>query len=264
MAYEDITLTIEGGLATVTLNRPDALNAISLQMLADLDAALDEITAPDSGVRCLLMTGAGRGFCAGADLAGGGGLQGQGPVDLGHVLERHYNPLIQRLGGLSMPFVTAVNGPAAGAGMSFALAGDIVVAARSAYFLQAFVNIGLVPDAGSTYVLPRLVGRARAQAMMMLGEKIPAETAADWGMIYQVVDDDALLDTARTLATKLANGPTQAYARIRGAMRASLDSSLAEQLHLERVLQRELGATEDFREGVAAFLQKRPAEFTGR
>ena len=122
MAYEDITLTIEGGLATVTLNRPDALNAISLQMLADLDAALDEITAPDSGVRCLLMTGAGRGFCAGADLAGGGGLQGQGPIDLGHVLERHYNPLIQRLGGLSMPFVTAVNGPAAGAGMSFALA----------------------------------------------------------------------------------------------------------------------------------------------
>jgi 2-(1,2-epoxy-1,2-dihydrophenyl)acetyl-CoA isomerase len=180
------------------------------------------------------------------------------------VLETHFNPLLERLFALPIPFITAVNGPAAGAGCSYALAGDIVIAGRSAYFLQAFVNIGLVPDVGSTWLLPRLAGRARAQAMMMLGERIPAEQALDWGMVYKVVDDADLMTEARAVATKLAKGPTKAYALIRQGIRACMDSTLTEGLMVERRNQLHAGRTADFAEGVMAFLQKRPANFQGK
>jgi 2-(1,2-epoxy-1,2-dihydrophenyl)acetyl-CoA isomerase len=179
------------------------------------------------------------------------------------VLESHFNPLLERLFALPVPFITSVNGVAAGAGWSYALAGDIVIAAKSAYFLQAFVNIGLVPDVGSTWLLPRLAGRARAQAMMMLGERIPAETALDWGMVYKVVDDADLAASTRAVAEKLANGPTKSYALIRQGIRDCLDVSLSEGLMVERRNQLLAGRSADFVEGVSAFLQKRPAAFTG-
>jgi 2-(1,2-epoxy-1,2-dihydrophenyl)acetyl-CoA isomerase len=226
-------------------------------MIDAVDRVRDEGSA-----RALLLTGAGRGFSSGADLAGVA-ASGSGPLDVGKILESHFNPLLERLFALPVPFVTAVNGPAAGAGCSFALAGDIVIAGRSAYFLQAFINIGLVPDVGATWLLPRLAGRARAQAMMMLGERIPAQTALDWGMIYQVVDDTELLPTAQALAARLAKGPTRAYALIRQGLRDCLDKPLTEALMVERRNQRLAGRSTDFVEGVSAFLQKRPAEFTG-
>ncbi len=270
MAYEHILLEEQDGVATLTINRPDVLNGLSTHSVGEMIHALDAVR--DRGTaRVLLMTGAGRGFSSGADLSGGNagaaadssGLPA-GPMDTGKVLESHFNPLLERLMDLPVPFVTAVNGPAAGAGASIALAGDIVIAARSAYFLQAFVNIGLVPDVGSTWILPRLAGRARAQAMMMLGEKVPAEQALDWGMIYKVVDDDALMTEAGALAARLAKGPTKAYALIRQGLRQCLDKPLSEGLMVERRNQRLAGLTEDFAEGVAAFLQKRPANFKGR
>ena len=266
MAYEHIILEEAEGVATLTLNRPQMLNALHVDLIAEMIDAVDRLRDGGSA-RVLLLTGAGRGFSSGADLAGGGAggaAFGAGPIDAGKVLETHFNPLLERLFALPLPFITAVNGPAAGAGCSYALAGDIVIAARSAYFLQAFVNIGLVPDVGSTWLLPRLAGRARAQAMMMLGERITAEQALDWGMIYQVVDDDQLLPTAQSLAARLARGPTRTYALIRQGIRACLDKSLTEALMIERQNQLAAGRTQDFAEGVAAFLQKRPANFQGR
>ncbi len=266
MAYEHILLEEEGGVATLTINRPQMLNALHVGVISEMINAVDRLR-DEGSARVLLMTGAGRGFSSGADLAGGGasgGGGGSGPIDAGKVLETHFNPLMERLFALPIPFITAVNGPAAGAGCSYALAGDIVVAARSAYFLQAFVNIGLVPDVGSTWLLPRLVGRARAQAMMMLGERIPAETAENWGMIYKCVDDEQLMPVARDLAAKLANGPTRAYALIRQGIRECLDTTLTEALMVERRNQLTAGRTSDFVEGVSAFLQKRPAEFKGK
>jgi len=266
MAYEHILLEEEGGVATLTINRPQMLNALHVGVVSEMIDAVDRLR--DEGTaRALLMTGAGRGFSSGADLAGGGAggaPMGSGPFDAGKVLESHFNPLLERLFALPIPFVTAVNGPAAGAGCSIALAGDIVVAGRSAYFLQAFVNIGLVPDVGSTWLLPRLAGRARAQAMMMLGERIPAETAEDWGLIWKCVDDDELMPTAREIAGKLASGPTRAYALIRQGIRACLDTTLTEALMIERQNQLFAGRTGDFVEGVSAFLQKRPANFRGK
>lgn len=267
MAYEHILLDEADGVATLTINRPAQLNALHVGVIGELIDAVDRVR--DGGTaRALLLTGAGRGFSSGADLAGGGAggaARGSGgPVDAGKVLETHFNPLLERLFALPLPFVTAVNGPAAGAGCSYALAGDIVIAARSAYFLQAFVNIGLVPDVGSTWLLPRLAGRARAQAMMMLGERISAEQALDWGLVYQVVDDATLMDTARTLAARLAKGPTRAYALIRQGIRQCMDKPLTDALMVERSNQLAAGRTADFGEGVAAFLQKRPAVFTGR
>lgn len=266
MAYEHILLAEENGVATLTINRPQMLNALHIGVIAEMIDAVDRLR--DEGTaRVLLMTGAGRGFSSGADLAGGGaggGAPSSGPVDAGKVLETHFNPLLERLFALPIPFITAVNGPAAGAGCSYALAGDIVIAARSAYFLQAFVNIGLVPDVGSTWLLPRLAGRARAQAMMMLGERIPAETAEAWGMIYKCVDDNQLMPTAQELAAKLAKGPTRAYALIRQGIRESLDATLTESLMVERRNQLLAGRTGDFVEGVSAFLQKRPADFKGK
>ena len=267
MTYEHILFDEADGVATLTINRPAQLNALHVGVIGEMIDAVDRVR--DGGTaRALLMTGAGRGFSSGADLAGGGAgggaSRGSGPVDAGKVLETHFNPLLERLFALPVPFITAVNGPAAGAGCSFALAGDIVIAARSAYFLQAFVNIGLVPDVGATWLLPRLAGRARAQAMMMLGEKIPAQTALDWGMIWQVVDDADLMPTARAMAARLARGPTRAYALIRAGLRDCLDKPLGEALRVERLNQMQAGRSSDFAEGVTAFLQKRPAAFTGK
>ena len=266
MSYEHILFTEAAGVATLTLNRPQALNALHVGVIAEMIDAVDRVR--DEGTaRVLVLTGAGRAFCSGADLAGGGaggGGQRSSPVDAGKVLETHFNPLLERLFALPVPFVTAVNGPAAGAGCSYALAGDIVIAAKSAYFLQAFVNIGLVPDVGSTWLLPRLAGKARAQAMMMLGEKVPAATALDWGMIYQVVDDADLAPTVAAIAAKLASGPTRAYTLIRQGLRACMDMPLTQALMVERQNQLHAGRTADFAEGVTAFLQKRPAQFAGR
>lgn len=269
MSYEHILFTEVDGVATLTINRPQVLNALHTGVIAEMIHAVDRVR--DEGtVRVLLLTSTGRAFCSGADLSGGGAGGGEesklprSAPDAGKVLETHFNPLMERLFSLPVPFITAVNGAAAGAGCSYALAGDIVIAAKSAYFLQAFVNIGLVPDVGSTWLLPRLAGKARAQAMMMLGERIKAETAADWGMIYQVVDDEALMDTANALAAKLAKGPTQSYALIRAGIRACMDVTLTEGLMVERHNQLKAGRTADFAEGVTAFLQKRPAVFTGK
>ena len=264
MQYEHITFDQAEGVATLTLNRPQSLNAFNLAMVAELIHAADRIR--DEGTaRVALITGAGRAFSSGADLSGDGSSnRSSGLGDAGAPLETHFNPLLERLFRLPMPVITAVNGPAAGAGCSVALAGDIVIAARSAYFLQAFVNIGLVPDVGSTWMLPRLVGKARAQAMMMLGERISAERAEHWGMIYKVVEDEALASEARGLAARMAAGPTRAYALIRDGIRASMDSTLTEALAVERRNQRIAGRTEDFREGRAAVQAKRPPAFKGK
>ena len=259
MSYSNIHLDLNAqGVATITLNRPDNLNALNFATLDEIRDAVQ--TVPGRGARCLLLTGAGRGFSSGADLGGSGGF----PDDVGAALEAHFNPLIQAIFELPVPVVAAVNGPCAGAGCSLALAADIVIAGESAYFLQAFVNIGLIPDAGATWLLPRLAGRARAMEMMMLGERVPAAQALEWGMINRVVADEALLDEAKALATRLAQGPTAAYALIRKLARDSAHLGLAEALAAERVAQRDAGRTEDFKQGVVAFLQKRPPSFDGR
>jgi 2-(1,2-epoxy-1,2-dihydrophenyl)acetyl-CoA isomerase len=267
MTYQHILWTEADGVATLTLNRPDRLNSLNTEVIREMIDAVDKLRDGQSEARCLLLTGAGRGFSSGADLSGGGaGSSGtsSGPVDAGKVLETHFNVLLERLFALPVPFVTAVNGPAAGAGCSYALAGDIIVAARSAYFLQAFVNIGLVPDVGSTWMLPRMVGRARATRMMMLGERIPAAQAYEWGMVSELVDDADLMPRATEIARKLAAGPTKALTLIRTGIRDCLDKSLTEALMVERRNQMTAGRSADFAEGVTAFLQKRPAAFTGK
>jgi 2-(1,2-epoxy-1,2-dihydrophenyl)acetyl-CoA isomerase len=263
MSFETITLDIADQVATLTVNRPERLNAFTSKMHEDLRGALDRLRVPGTA-RCLIVTGAGRGFCAGADLADNAASNEAGPRDLGVSLEKNYNPFILALRALEMPLVAAVNGPCAGAGMSLALACDIVIAAKSASFLQAFCNIGLVPDAGSTYFLPRLAGRARASGMALLGEKISADTALDWGLIWKVVDDATLMAEAGAVAKKLASGPTKGLALIRQALDRSWSNDLASQLDVERDAQRVAGRTGDFAEGVKAFLEKRPARFQGR
>jgi 2-(1,2-epoxy-1,2-dihydrophenyl)acetyl-CoA isomerase len=245
-------------VATITLDRADSLNALSLDLLDELRVAVEGL--PDQGARCLLLTGEGRGFSSGADLAGSGGL----PMDAGLALEKHYNPLIESLFALPIPFVAAVNGPAAGAGCSLALAADIVIAARPAYFLQAFVNIGLIPDAGATWLLPRLAGRARAMEMMMLGERISADQALEWGMISRVVEGEDLASEAVAMATRLAQGPTIAYGLIRRLAREAGHLPLGDALAAERVAQRQAGGTEDFKRAVAAFLARQQPHFEGR
>jgi 2-(1,2-epoxy-1,2-dihydrophenyl)acetyl-CoA isomerase len=267
MSYTHINWAEEDGVATLTINRPDKLNSLHTGVIEEMIRAVDQIRDGLSSARCLLLTGAGRGFSSGADLSGGGAGGGggrSGPVDAGAVLETHFNVLLERLFDLPVPLVTAVNGPAAGAGCSYALAGDIIVAAESAYFLQAFVNIGLVPDVGSTWMLPRMVGRARATRMMMLGEKIPAAQALEWGLVSEVVPDADLMPRATAIAGKLASGPTRALTLIRTGIRECMDKTLTEALMVERRNQMAAGRTADFGEGVAAFLQKRPASFTGK
>ncbi len=260
-----VKLDIDGSVAVLTLNDPTALNAVSVPMLEDIQAALDALEAGDSGVRCLILTGEGRGFCAGANLGGGISREpGARNSDAGDVLERFYHPILKRLRDLPFPMITAVNGVAAGVGMSFALMGDMILAAKSSYFLQAFRRIGLVPDGGSTYLLPRLVGLARAKELSLMADKLPAPTALEWGLINRVYEDDALMGEARKLATELANGPTVALGLIRKLYWNSPLNTYDDQLDLERNSQKIAGRTEDFGEGVKAFFEKRPAQFKGK
>ena len=259
MNFEHIRLEQSpAAVATLTLARPESLNALNGSMVDEFRAGIESL--PGSGARCLLITGEGRGFSSGADLASGGGL----PDDAGMALEKHFNPMVEALFALDIPVVAAVNGAAAGAGCSLALAADIVIAARSAYFLQAFVNIGLIPDAGATWLLPRLAGRARAMEMMMLGERIPAEKALKWGLVSRVVEDAELASEAAALAANLAQGPTVALGLIRRLAREAEQLSLSDALAAERAAQREAGDTQDFRSAVMAFLQKRQPSFEGR
>lgn len=249
------------GWSVLTLNRPDRLNSFNEAMHRALAAALGEIEA-DAGCRAVLLTGAGRGFCAGQDL-NDRATSDQAP-DLGATLDGLYNPLIRRLRALPKPVVCAVNGVAAGAGANIALACDIVLAARSAKFIQSFARIGLVPDSGGTYALPRLVGAARARGLALLAEPLPADKAEEWGLIWKAVDDAALRQEAEALTAHLATQPTQGLALIKQALDASAGNSLDAQLDLERDLQRRAGRTPDYAEGVRAFIEKRPAKFTGR
>ncbi len=259
MSYEHIRLDINAAaVATLTLARPDRLNAMSAKTVDELRGAVEEVKGSDA--RCLLITGEGRGFSSGADLASGGGL----PDDAGEALEKHFNPLIEALFDLNIPVVAAVNGPCAGAGCSLALSADIVIAGKSAYFLQAFVNIGLIPDAGATWLLPRLAGRARAMEMMLLGERVPAEQALQWGLVSRVVEDEHLASEAMLLASNLARGPTVALGLIRKLARNAEQLPLSDALAAERAAQREAGRTEDFKAAVVAFLQKHQPRFEGR
>jgi 2-(1,2-epoxy-1,2-dihydrophenyl)acetyl-CoA isomerase len=261
MSNSTLLLALADGVATVTLNRPDKLNSFTPELHAELAETLDRIAKPESGVRALIITGAGRGFCAGQDLS----LRDPTVLhDLRATLQKQFNPNIRRVRALPMPVIAAVNGVAAGAGMSLALACDIVIAATGASFLQAFAKIGLIPDSGSTYFLPRLAGDARARALAILAEKITAQQARDWGLIWQVVDDDKLMDEARAMAARLAQMPTRAIALIKQALDATPGNSLDGQLDLEAELQGIAGRSEDYREGVAAFLEKRAPRFTGR
>jgi 2-(1,2-epoxy-1,2-dihydrophenyl)acetyl-CoA isomerase len=250
-----------GGWTTLTLNRPDRLNSFNEDMHRRLAAALDEIAA-DEACRAVLLTGSGRGFCAGQDLSDR--IGGDGPPDLGATIDAFYNPLIRRIRTLRKPVIGAVNGVAAGAGANLAFACDIVLAARSARFIQSFARIGLVPDSGGTFFLPRLIGDARARAIALLAEPVPAEQAEAWGLIWKVVDDASLRAEAAALTVRLATQPTIGLAMIKEAFNASAANSLDAQLDLERDLQREAGLTPDYAEGVRAFMEKRTPDFTGR
>ena len=263
MNFKAILLDISEGVATITLNRPDRLNAFTASMHDELREAMKQAKA-DASVRALLITGAGRGFCAGQDLSERMMDPGAAKVDVGDSLDKNYNPFLKGLHALPIPVVCAVNGVAAGAGCNLALAGDIVIAAKSASFIQVFSRIGLIPDAGGTYTLPRLVGTARAMAAAMLAEKVSAEQAVEWGMIWKCYDDDKFADQARALAKQLAGQATRALGLTKRAIYASSSNTFEQQLDLERDLQREAAASSDFKEGVAAFNEKRPAKFTGR
>jgi len=263
MNFENIEFAIDAGVATLTLNRPKSLNSFTVDMHAEIRVAMQQVTDnPD--IRCLVITGAGRGFCAGQDL-GDRASSGAGNVpDVGASVEKNYNPLILSIMNLPKPVICAVNGVAAGAGASLALACDIVLAARSASFIQVFCKIGLIPDSGGTWNLPRAVGLARAKGLAMLGDRLPAETAEDWGMIWKCVDDDALMDEAQKMARHVATQPTRALGRIKKLLQESLSNTLPAQLALEQKAMNELGQSDDYREGVAAFLEKRQPVFKGQ
>ena len=262
MSYDTILFGVDGGIARLTLNRPDKLNSFNTQMHGEVRRALDSL--PGSGARVLVLTGAGRGFCAGQDLGDRAVAPGAQGIDLGESIDKYYKPLVLALHNLPMPVIAAVNGVAAGAGANIALACDLVVAARSATFVQAFSKLGLIPDSGGTWTLPRLVGTARALGLTLLGNKLPAEQAAAWGMIWQCVDDADLAPTVDALAQQFAVAPTRGLAWTKAAIRGSGQRSLAEQLDIERDAQRELGRSADYAEGVAAFIEKRTPRFTGR
>ncbi len=261
MSDSPVLYSVDGAVARITLNRPDVLNALNAALMTELRTAVQRAN-DDPDVRAVLLTGSGRGFSAGADL--GASKSGDPKRDSGFTLRTYYHPVVLAMRTMPKPIVSAVNGVAAGAGMSLALCGDIILAAKSASFLQAFSKIGLVPDAGSTWFLPRYVGDVRARAMAILADKIPAEDAQRMGLVWQVFEDDQLMPEAEKMAAKLASMPTRAYALIKQALNASGENGLADQLELEAQLQVEAGRTEDFREGVAAFLEKRPPQFKGR
>jgi 2-(1,2-epoxy-1,2-dihydrophenyl)acetyl-CoA isomerase len=262
MSYDTILFSVDGGIARLTFNRPDKLNSFNTRMHSEVQDALARL--PGGDARVLVLTGAGRGFCAGQDLGDRVVVPGNQGVDLGESIEKYYKPLVLALQALPMPVIAAVNGVAAGAGATIALACDLVIAARSATFIQAFSKLGLLPDSGGTWILPRLVGNARALGLALLGTKLAAEQAAAWGMIWQCVDDADLGSVVDTMAQQFATAPTRGLAWTKMAIRGSWQCSLTEQLDIERDAQRELGRSADYAEGVAAFVAKRTPRFTGR
>jgi 2-(1,2-epoxy-1,2-dihydrophenyl)acetyl-CoA isomerase len=258
-----VLISLEAGVQTITLNRPERLNAFTPEMHKELRRALEQ-ALDDRAIRAVLLTGAGRAFSSGQDLAERNVAPGATPIDLSVSIGSYYNPLVRGMRELPKPIVCAVNGVAAGAGANIALACDVVLAARSASFVQSFARLGLVPDSGGTYFLPRLAGTARAMGLALLGEPLAAEDAERWGLIWKVCDDERLMPEAIALARTLASGPTKGYGLVKKALYASANNSLDAQLDLERDLQREAGFSEDYREGVAAFLQKRAPQFKGK
>jgi 2-(1,2-epoxy-1,2-dihydrophenyl)acetyl-CoA isomerase len=262
--FERAYVLAHGNVAVLTLNHPEVMNAASVSMIKGASEALAFIENPDSGFRAFIITGEGRGFCSGANLSDESRKTGQSASEgIGDSLETSYHPFLRKLRDSRLPIVTAVNGAAAGIGMSIALMGDLVVAGRSAYFLQAFTRIGLIPDGGSTWMLPRLIGLARARELSLLAEKLPAETALAWGLINRVYDDAELRDEALKLAQRLADGPV-ALSVARQLYWESPHNTFEQQLDRERIAQQQAGKTEDFAEGISAFLQKRPARFKGK
>lgn len=257
-----VLFELADGVGRITLNRPEKLNSFTKPMLEELVRIVEQCS-DDPEVRCVLLTGAGRGFCAGQDLNDRSVAPGEGPPDLGESLHNRYNPLVRLIRSMPKPVVVAVNGVAAGAGANLALSGDVVVAARSARFIESFARIGLIPDAGGTFALPRRVGMARAMGMALLGDPVGAEEAEEWGLIWQVFDDDSLDDGAMHIATRLASGPTAGLAMTKRILQASLHNTLDDQLDLERDTQREAGTSKDYAEGVAAFMEKREPKFIG-
>jgi 2-(1,2-epoxy-1,2-dihydrophenyl)acetyl-CoA isomerase len=263
MNFETITFSVEAGIARLTLNRPDKLNSFNTEMHAELRVALDSIQN-DTSVRVLVLSGAGRAFCAGQDLADRAMQMVDGKMpDIGNVVETNYKPLVLRLQNLRVPTIAAVNGIAAGAGASVALACDLVVATKSASFLQAFSKIGLIPDTGGTWFLPQRIGMARAMGLALLADKMPAEKAADWGLIWSCVEDAEFAGAVDALAKQLSTAPTKALVRTRQAMHAAPGHTLEQQLSMEGGFMRELGWSPDYAEGVAAFMAKRAPNFTG-
>lgn len=258
----DVLHEIRDGIARITLNRPDKLNSFTVALHGELRQAIERTRA--EGARVLILSGAGRAFCTGQDLAERIAPPGTPPPDLGHSIETWYKPLVLALRALPIPVIAAVNGAAAGAGANLALACDIVLAARTAVFIQAFSRLGLGPDCGGSYFLPRVAGTARAMGLMLTADKLSAEQAEQWGLIWKCVDDDRLMPETEALAARLVQGPPLAYAAIKRALYASSDNTLEQQLDLERDAQRALGRSEDYREGVTAFMEKRPPSFRGK